>query len=154
MGLILSPKETVDKKSIMCSQYAKSILTSAVSFAGVLGILEILISLINQAYSTRALFQIAAEDTLQYYLVFYLFQAVSGGMFAVFYRLTEYNADRKLGWLRFIVIHGLMIWSPIILIMAFFGLSIESTMMYEVVMLIALSISHILIGLITENHGA
>ena len=150
MGLILSPKETVDKKSIMRSQYSKSILISAASFAGLLGILEVLISLINPAFSTRALFQIATGDTLQYYLVFYLFQAVSGGMFAVFYRLTEYNADRKLGWLRFIVVHGLMIWSPIILIMAFFGLSVSSTILYEIVMMIALSISHVLVGLIME----
>ncbi len=151
MGLLLSPKETVDKKSIMSSQYAKSILISAASFAGLMGILEVLISLINPAYSTRALFQIASEDTLKYYIVFYIFQAVSGGMFAVFYRFTEYNADRKLGWLRFIVIHGLMIWSPIILIMAFFGLSVSSTILYEIVMMIALSVSHVLIAMITEK---
>ena len=144
LGLILSSEDTVQKKTVMVSQYAKSILISAVSFAGVLGIMEMLISAVNPVFSTRMLFQIAVEDTLQYYFVFYLFQAVSGGMFAVFYRLTEYNADRNLGGVRFIFVHGLMIWSPIILIMSYFGLSIESTILYEVVMMISLSFSHLI----------
>lgn len=65
---------------------------------------------------------------------------------AVYYRLTEFNAKRKLGWFRFAIIHGAMIWSPIILIMAFFGLSVSGTLLYEVLMMIALIISHYVLG--------
>lgn len=146
MGLILSPKDTCEKRTLSASQYAKSILASAASFAVVLAILELMVFLINPAYSIRQLFQIAPAEAFQYYLVFYVFQAVSGGMFAVYYRLTEFNAKRKLGWFRFAIIHGAMIWSPIILIMAFFGLSVSGTLLYEVLMMIALIISHYVLG--------
>lgn len=134
------------RKKLICS-----VLTSMLVFPAIIFVLERFVEFINPAYTCASGFAISKADVISFYVVFYLFLAVSGMFFPIFYRVTEYNSNHKNRWLVFSNVHGWMLWTPVVTIMPFFGISIEITIIFAVIMLIALYADTYLFCRIIDN---
>jgi MFS family permease len=138
MGLLLDIKteevalECSDKKLILAC------IASMFLFAGIAFSLELILGSINHDLLGYVAFGIREEEKISYYVVFYLFQAFSGLLFPIFYRLTEYNSEHFRKWLWFANVYGLMLWAPIVLIVIFFGVPVLPTIAFTIILLSAI----------------
>lgn len=98
-----------------------------------------------------AAFGVNPRDIIPFYVVFYLFQMFSGLLFPVFYRLTEFNSDHNRKWLRFASVYGCMLWSPIVIIVAFFGVALPVTLIFAGIMLLSIYIDTFIFAGIMEG---
>ncbi|MDO5575300.1 MAG: hypothetical protein Q4G60_15120 [bacterium] len=140
LGAIITTQNHQDKRDCPRKKFLSAIAASMIIFPVVLFVLEMIVGRINPACSCIGAFGISEEETVSFYIVFYLFQAVSGLVFPIFYRCTEYNAQHEKRWLVFANVHSLMLWTPIVAIMPFFGIPVAPTIVFAVIMLIALYI--------------
>lgn len=138
MGLLLSSSKTTQKLECGKKQFAAALRVSMLAFPCIQLALEMLAGLINPQFSCASAFAINGADKLNFYIVFYLFQAISGLIIPIFYRCSEFNSLKSKQWLRFASIYGFMLWTPVVLIMVFFGAAITVTVVFAVNMLIAI----------------
>lgn len=136
LGLLLTIKESERIKPCKPVRLIISSVVSSITFTAVMLILEVLIGLINPDFVCSSAFGINENETTKFYIIFYLFQAISGFSFPIFYRCTEYNSKVP-KWVRFASVYGWMLWTPIVIIVAFFGVSLPATIAFAVIMLIA-----------------
>ena len=136
LGLLLTIKESERIKPCKPVRLIISSVVSSITFTAVMLILEVLIGLINPDFVCSSAFGINENETTKFYIIFYIFQAISGFIFPIFYRSTEYNSKVP-KWVRFASVYGWMLWTPIVIIVAFFGVSLPATIAFAVIMLIA-----------------
>lgn len=139
IGLFLTFRKADPKRVCNKKYYIIACIISMIIFPVVLSACEMIVGEIDKNLLTANAFAIQKDEILSFYLIFYFFQAVSGLLFPVFYRLTEYNRKQR-SWFRFASVYGWMLWTPIVLIVMFFGINALSTMVYAFIMLIAIYI--------------
>ncbi len=138
LGAILAVESHQEKKDCRRKRFFLAIIYSMIFFPAIMFVLEMLIGFMNPEMTCVASFGISSEETICFYIVFYLFQAVSGIFFVLFYRYTEYNTELKHRWLIFATVHGWMLWTPVVGIMPFFGVAVAPTIVFALIMLVAL----------------
>lgn len=152
MGFFLTLREAEPTRPCKNKNYAAACVTSAILFPAVLLVLEMLAGAIDKRLLVNHSFAIQENEFFSFYLVFYLFQAVSGFLFPVFYRLTAYNGKRR-SWLRFASIYGWMLWTPIVLIVMFFGIDALPTVVFAGIMLLAMYLDSFVFVKVMERVG-
>ena len=151
MGVLLTFKEQTPKRECNRKRFFMSAFVSMITFPTVLFALEMIIGKINAEYMCYAAFGVDAGDIIPFYIVFYGFQAFSGFLFSVFYRFTEFNSTHDRRWLRFASVYGCMLWSPIVIIVAFFGVALPVTLVYAGIMLLSIYIDTFIFVRIMEG---
>lgn len=150
MGLLLSSDGYKAKKRSIKTLLTASVV-SMIVFPCLLFILELFAGAVNPELTCAAAFEILKEDRISFYIVFYLFQAFSGFIFPIFYYLTLYNSDKKYNWLRFAGVYGFMLWTPVVLIVMFFGVAVSVTVVYAIIMLISVFIDTYIFAKLIEK---
>lgn len=150
MGALLSFKEAGPKRDCIRKQFLISSVVSMFVFSGVLFALEMLIGKINPEFMCYAAFAVNRKNIISFYIVFYIFQAISGLLFPVFYRYTEFNSSYNRRWLRFASVYGFMLWSPVAIIVAFFGVALPVTLVFAGIMLLCIYIDTFIFAKIIE----
>ena len=138
LGLLLSSDTTLPKRVLSGKDFLRAALSSMAIFPMILFILEMTLGMINPQLLSVSSFQIRKEETISFYLVFYLFQAISGFLFAVFYRYSEFNSGHKQKWLVFASTYGWLLWTPVVMIMPFFGIGFAGSLCFALIMLLAI----------------
>ncbi len=140
MGLLLSTSGGYKAKDQSIKTMITASFVSMLVFPSILFILELFAGAIDPELTCAEAFEILKEDRISFYIVFYLFQAFSGFIFPIFYYYTLYNSDKKYKWLRFACVYGFMLWTPVVVIVMFFGIAVRVTVVYAMIMLISIFI--------------
>ena len=138
MGALLTFKTLERKRECSRKWFLVSVLVSMLVFPGSMFIMELLVGKINPDFTCHAAFVVDRKDIIPFYMVFYLFQAISGFLFPVFYRYTEFNSSHNRRWLRFASVYGFMLWTPVVIIVAFFGVALPVTLVFAGIMLLSI----------------
>ena len=137
IGFFLTFREAEPKRVCSTKKCLGACAASMILFPAALFVLEMAVGVLDKRFLAANAFAIQKDEVLSFYLVFYIFQAVSGFIFPVFYRFTEYNS-RQRSWLRFAGVYGWMLWTPVVLIVMFFGIEALPTVVFAGVMLAAI----------------
>ena len=151
LGLLLTTGNFNERKACARKQFILAGLASLLIFPLIIIIGELIAGCIAPSMTCATCFGIRETDVLSFYIVFYLFQGVSGLLFVPFYRFTQYNSPRSNNWLIFATINGIMLWTPLVIIMLFFGTPIAPTISFAVIMLIAIYIDTYVFAKILES---
>lgn len=149
LGFFFGAESTMEKKECSRNNYRNACLTSMIVYPLVLVVLELLAGVYSHDLFCVNVFVIDKSDYISYYIVFYLFQAVSGLLFPVVYRMTEFNNKRS--WFRFANIYGAMLFGPIVIIMMFFGIEAIPTIIWTIMMVAAIYIDTYIFTKIMNN---
>ena len=132
IGFFLTFREAEPKRLCGIRNCLGASAVSMILFPAALFVLEKAVGALDKRFLAANVFAIQKDEVLSFYIVFYIFQAVSGFLFPVFYRFTEYNGKRS--WFRFAGIYGWMLWNPVVLIVIFFGIEVLPTVVFAVIM--------------------
>lgn len=138
LGLLLDTKTERVARKCSGKRLILACVSSAIVFAGLTFMLEMIFGSINHELFGYIAFGIREEEKISYYVVFYLCQAFSGLLFPIFYRLTEYNSEHARKWIHFASVYGLMLWAPIVLIVIFFGTPVLPTIVFTMILVAAI----------------
>lgn len=149
--LLLTTGNFNERKACTRKQFILASLSSLLLFPLIIIIGELLVGYFAPSMTCASCFGIRKADVLSFYIVFYLFQGVSGLLFVPFYRFTQYNSPHSNNWLNFASINGIMLWTPLVIIMLFFGTPTIPTISFAVIMLIAIYIDTYAFAKILEH---
>ncbi|MDO5558907.1 MAG: hypothetical protein Q4F95_04855 [Oscillospiraceae bacterium] len=151
LGIFLSSDGLCVKRNCRPKKLITTSLISMAAFPGILFLLEFTAGSINSNYTSAAAFSIEQNEKVSFYIVFYLFQALSGFLFPVFYRYTAFNSNSTRKWRLFAAVYGLMLWSPVVFIVAFFGADIRVTAVYAAIMAAAICLDTYLFARVMDK---
>ena len=141
-GLVLSIlfKKVPERTKRDCNQakYIKAIMTSAIGFPVLIALVDQVLARVYPAFSSAGAMQVSDGQKLMFYINFYSWFILSGALFVVFYRLTEYNELDDKGWIKFAIKYIGLLWTPVVLIMIVFGTEITPTVAYGIIFAICI----------------
>lgn len=151
LGYFLVPREPVMKRPCIKKTFVKACIVSMFLFPALLLCFELIAGRIwNEMYCIHS-FGIVENSWTNFYIIFYLFQSVSGLMIPIFYRFSEYNRKDH-SWVRFAAVYGIMLWLPVVLIVIFFGVNPIVTCIWGVMMVFVIFVdSFVFAKLIRES---
>ena len=152
LGLLLTSSDFNEKKACTTKSFLLACLSSFLIFPILIMIGEVIVGCFSSSMTCISCFSVPKEYVVTFYIIFYLFHGVSGLLFVLFYRFTQYNSPRSNNWFIFATIHGLMLWTPIVLIMIFFGAPTLPTLSFVLIMIIAIYIDTYIFAKILAHH--
>lgn len=136
LALLFYKEPYVPLRSCKKGAYPKAILAGAVSLPCLVLVLDQLLFFINPAFSSASAIQVSAQAKPAFLVNFYSWFILSGIFICVFYRVTEYNDNGR--WLSFALKYGLLLWTPVVMIMAVFGAELLPTAVYALLFLVCI----------------
>ncbi|MDO4512816.1 MAG: hypothetical protein Q4B72_02145 [Lachnospiraceae bacterium] len=136
LGLVFHKVPEAEKRPCEKGRYAKAIGASALAFPILVFLADQLIRMIYPAFSSSYVMQVSDGARTAFFINFYSWFIVAGAFIAVFYRLTQYNANGS--FLAFGLQYGLFLWTPVVMIMVLFGTAFVPTAFFAAIFLLIL----------------
>lgn len=131
LGIIYKKDSTFELRKCEKKAFVKAIVISAIIFPLLVTIADQTIYHVYPDFSSACVIDVSEKMRLAFFINFYCWFILAGALIAVFYRFTEYND--KGSFLSFALKYGLLLWTPVVMIMVMFGTELISTIAYSVI---------------------
>ena len=139
LGFLYKNDSTINlKKACSKGSFIKSIGISAIVFPLLVITTDQIMYYVYPAFSSSCVIGVSEQCRVPFLINFYSWFILTGAVLSVFYRMTEYNDNGS--FIKFALKYGLLLWTPVVMIMVLFGTAFIPTMMYTVIFLIIIMI--------------
>lgn len=108
--------------------FGKAIVSSAVVFPAFIIVADRIMDAVLPMVSSAYVIGVSEQAKTAFLINFYSWFILTGALFSVFYRFTEYNDYGN--YIKFALKYGLLLWTPVVMIMVVFGTSLLPTTIY------------------------
>lgn len=138
LGILFPNVPNTKLRSCDKSGFIKTILISAITFPVLITLADQFLEHVYPAFSSASAIQVSEQAKIPFQINFYSWFLVSGAFIAVFYRVTDYNDNS--GWLKFALKYSLLLWTPVVMIMAVFGTDLIATTVFALLFIVCIFI--------------
>lgn len=136
LGMLFGKLSVLSICPVKKGSFYKTVIMSSIVFPILVMVVDQMIEAVYPAFSSRTAMQVSLQMRIPFYINFYCWFILSGVLISVFYRFTEYNENGSGSWFKFALIYGLLIWTPVVMIMILFGTELVTTTVYALLFLL------------------
>lgn len=141
LGILIKENQIYEIRPCKYKTILKSCFISATFFPLLVIIMDHLLVLINPQFGSKIAMGVSDNNAFIFYIIFYSCFIVTGFLLPILYRMTEYNVEdnRHLN-VKFELVYGFLLWTPVVMIMVAFGTSLLPTIVYDLAFMIIIFI--------------
>ncbi len=128
LGLMYKKVTVKPLRSLDKGTFGKAIVSSAVVFPVFIVLADRIMDAALPMFSSAYVIGVSEQAKTAFLINFYSWFILTGAFVSVFYRFTEYNDYGN--YIKFALKYGLLLWTPVVMIMVVFGTSLLPTTIY------------------------